>query len=228
MNITELVIDPTVLTIGVSGGVRAGGAHASDLYNDFMADSNPKKYGYLRRDPENKIDPLLVEPGLIFEMMLEEGLQRRLAASGIDGSVERPGELVHTDTFEGQPISFSFNPDLFIFNGIFRVGEIKATWQWSGISPECYKAYKEGDSDAACTVREVLLDPKYAKYLMQLQLYQYAVKTLFGRLYIFYVNGCGRPPFPPQLLAWDVEFSQEELDMNYACLVRHGISKGLI
>jgi hypothetical protein len=228
MEINELLIDPTVLTIGVSGGVRAEGVHASDLYNSFFADSNPKKYGYLRReDSSNSINPLLVEPGLIFERMLEEGLQRRLGDAGShDGSIERPGEFTHRDVVDGIPVEFHFNPDLFIFNGQFRVGEIKCTWMHSKITHEEFDLFKAGDPDAAAKIRDALLDEKYGKYLAQLQLYMKCLQTRYGRLYVFYVNGTGKPPFPPQLLAWDIAFTQEELDLNYIMLVRQGISKG--
>jgi hypothetical protein len=231
MELTELIIDPTVLTIGVSGSARAAGLHASDLYNDFYADSNPKKYWYLRRDlnSTNSINPLLVEPGLIFENMLEEGLQRRLADAGSkDGSIERPGEFTHKGIFEGTPFALHYNPDLFIFNGVFRVGEIKATWMWSTVTAEEYEAFKHGDRDAALKIRDLLLDPKYDKYLTQLKLYMKCLETLYGRLYIFYVNGTGKPPFPPQLLAWDLMFTQDELDMNYYMLLNHGLSKGML
>lgn len=229
MDITELLIDPAVLGIGSSGSTRAEGLHASDLYNDFYADSNPKKYGYLRRDPTNSINPLLVEPGLIFEIMLEEGLQRRLAEAGShDGSIERPGEFTHRDHFEGHDIEFHYNPDLFIFNGVFRVGEIKATWMHSKVTHEEYEGFKAGDQDAAEKIRDILLDPKYDKYLTQMKLYMYCLQTIHGRLYIFFVNGTGKPPFPPQLLAWDIAFTQDELNLNYAMLMRHGMSKGMI
>jgi hypothetical protein len=225
MEINELLIDPTVLTIGVSGGVRAEGLHASDLYNDFYADSDPKKYGYLRRDASNSVNPLLVEPGLIFESMLEEGLQRRL---GSLETIERPGEFHHADIYEGVPFTIHYNPDLFIFNGQFRVGEIKCTWMHSKIKHDEYELFKAGDRDAAGKIRDTLLDPKYDKYLTQMKLYMKMLQTLYGRLYIFFVNGTGQPPFPPQLLAWDIEFTQDELDANYRMLINHGFSKGML
>lgn len=99
--------------IGVSTAPRTVGLHMSEIYNDLYQDLEPKRY-----IKGSKPDVLRMEAGLAFEDMLEEGLKRRLAGS------ERPGEFT---TEEG----ILYTPDLIIFNGETRLGEIKLTWMSS-------------------------------------------------------------------------------------------------
>ncbi len=133
-------LDIPSLGLGDSGGTRAKGLHASDIYNDFYADYNPKKYRYA----PGPIEPLLVEIGLIFERMLESGLQRRLLDKLTAEEVARPGEFSFEYDFKGKKGTIHFNPDLFVCNGVFRVAEIKSTWMWSGVSHEEIEAAAAG------------------------------------------------------------------------------------
>lgn len=195
-------IDTGLLKIGKSSGERAAGVHASDLYGSLYRELNPDRYGRPGEPP-----PLLLETGLIFETMLEEGFIRRLAANGGEGEqIERPGEFTHRDTWDGYDVTVHYNPDLFIFNGQFRVGEIKATWM--SYIPD-------------------LTHEKYAKWLTQIKFYCKMQRTRFARLYAFFICGTYKPPTVPLLKAWDLEFSQDELDMEYAMLMWHGVSSGV-
>lgn len=202
MDIQELAVDLRVLGIGQSSGVRAEGLHASDIYGDFYQDHDPKRYKRGGEPP-----PTLLETGLIFETMLEEGLKRRVVESESAGTVERPGEFTHEDEVEGRPFKIHYNPDLLIFNGEFRVGEIKATW----MSP----------TDAP-------YDPKFDKWHTQIKFYCYMLKTRFARLYAFFVNGTWKPQPMPVLQIWDIEYSQDEIDFEYGMMIRHAVSKGMI
>lgn len=198
MDITPIDVDLAALGIGSSSGVRAEGVHASDIYSDLYQDLEPERYHRDGLPP-----PTLLETGLIFETLLEEGLKRRLVESGEPGDIARPGEFTHTDVYQGTPITIHYNPDLFIFNGQFRLGEIKATW----MSP------KGG-----------ITDPKFDKWFTQIKFYCWCVKTRYARLYVFFVNGSWKP-IKPTFLAWDMEFTHDELESNYGMLINHAMSK---
>jgi hypothetical protein len=226
MKISVLNLDVKALGLGDSGSVRAEGLHASDIYNSFYADLDPKKYLF-----SGPINPLLVEMGLIFERMLEEGLIRRLVTSGaLDHmpDVARPGEFTFTDTYKGHPVVIHYNPDLFILNGVLRVAEIKSTWKWSMVSHEEIAKAQAGCEKAREKISAMIRDPKFDKYLTQLKFYLYMLGELLGRIYIFFVVANGRPPFPSQMLGWDLDFTARELRENYEMLMNFAISKGLI
>lgn len=222
MILSPLVLDLRDLGIGDSGSVRAEGLHASDIYSDLYMDLEPNRF---KRDGPPP-SPLLLETGLIVERIFEEGLARRCVETG-QGQIIRPGEFTYEGNFEGTPFRCHYNPDLFIFDGETRVGEIKATWLSSKIDQtwtETVDAIREhvGEIEAA------LLNPKLEKYFCQLQLYLWFLKMRLGRLYIFFIAGDYSRPFKSQFVPVDVEFSQDELDLNaYVCL-SHAQSKGLL
>jgi hypothetical protein len=222
VKLTALNLDIKALGLGNSGSVRAEGLHASDIYGSFYADLNPKKYKY-----DGPPDPLLVEIGLIFETMLEEGLIRRLLANN-GSDVARPGEFTFRDTYKGHKVVIHYNPDLFMLNGVLRVAEIKSTWMWSTVSHELIGQAQAGVETAIQKLRDLILDPKFDKYLSQLKFYLYMLGELLGRIYIFFVTANGRPPFPSQLLGWDLDFTARELRLTYEMLMNHAIAKGLI
>lgn len=201
MELTKHDLSLDVLRIGKSSGERAVGVHASDIYGSLYKQLDPKRFGRPGDPP-----PFLLEMGLIFEQMLEEGLKRRFEAAETHEQIERPGEFHHTDTWDGVPVSVHYNPDLFIYNGVLRVGEIKATWM--------------SDIDD-------ILDPKFDKYFTQIKFYCKMLGTRFARLYVFFVCGNYKPPTVPRLKAWDLEFTEDELDMNYAMLMNHAIYAGI-
>lgn len=217
-----MALDIPSLGIGASDSVRAEGLHASDIYGSLYAELDPKRYKY-----DKAADPLLFEVGIIFERMFEEGLIRRLLV-GSQSDVSRPGEFTFRDTYQGHKVVIHYNPDLFMVNGVLRVAELKATWKWSGVSHEQIEQAKAGVQKAIDHIRAIILEPKHDKYLCQLKFYLYMLGELLGRLYVFFVVANGRPPFPPQLLAWDLDFTAQELRDNYEMLMNHAVAKGLV
>src|SRR5262245_48994017 len=101
--------DPKELDFLVSDLERSPGIHASDIYGDLFEFLDPKRYKF-----EGPPNPLLLALGTAWEKHLEYLLER----NGINAY--RPGEVMSLD---GIP----FSPDLIIFNGHTRVGEIKLT-----------------------------------------------------------------------------------------------------
>ncbi len=144
-----------------------------------------------RYDKSKPLDPLRLELGLNFETLLEEGLKTRLKG-------ERPGEFV---TEEG----IIYSPDLIIFNRSVRLGEIKLTWMSSREVPR---------------ERTNGFPPKFSKYFCQMMAYCHHLGTREARLFALFVNG-DYTVHAPEFLAWDIEFTQRELDENWAMLLNH-------
>lgn len=222
MQITPIQLSLSALKIGQSGGVRAEGLHASNIYSDLYQDLEPKRF---KRDSPPNL--LLFEIGLAFETYLEQWLADRVAAADDPAvQISRPGEFTFTDVFEAHPVVVHYNPDLFIFNGQLRIGEIKATKMSSKIPgewllPENYESHI-GD------IIEEMTANKYAKYHTQLMFYLYMMKATAGRFYIYFVNGCYKPTMDPQFIAYDVDYSEDELQENYRQLMYHALHKGMI
>ncbi len=174
---------------------RSPGLHMSAIYNDLFQDLEPKRF-----TRGGTPDPVRMAAGFCLEEMLEEGLKRRHA--------ERPGEFL---TSEG----IAYSPDLIIFNGSMRLGEIKLTWMSSKEVPRC----------AANT-----FPPKFDKWLTQMKAYCHHLETNHARLLAFFVNGDYRfgKGSGPEMLAWDLEFSARELRDNWSMLLNHAKSKGML
>ena len=190
MHITPIVPD---LDLGISSLIRSPGLHMSTLYNDFYQALEPGRY--VRGA---SLDMKRIELGFSLEEMLEEGLKRRMAS--------RPGEF---RTKEG----IAFSPDLLIFNGGVRLGEIKLTWMSSRAVPR----------EAGVTT----FPRKFDKWFTQMQAYCKHLETSSARLYAFFVNGDYRT-MTPELLAWDIEFTPDELRTTWAQLLNYGRQKGLL
>jgi hypothetical protein len=145
-------------------------------------------------------DLLRLEAGLTLEAILEEGVKGRLA--------ERPGEFI-------SPEGVAYSPDLLIWDEETQrtiLGEIKLTWMSSREVPR-------GVSNS--------FPPKFDKYFTQMKAYCYHLGTPHARLYVFFVNGNYAPP-TPELLAWDIEFTPQELQENWSMLSVHAKSKGML
>lgn len=196
MIVTPLKVHFSDLGIGSSFGDRAPGLHLSDVYNALFKKLEPNRY------TGGPLQPARLELGLALESMIEEGIKRRLKA-------ERPGEF----ETEMRGVPLFFNPDLLIYNGVMRVGEIKYTSMSSKGSPE-----DEGG----------VFDPKFDKYFVQLMGYCYALHTQHGRLYAMFANGDYSRPFVPQFRVWDVDFSQNELEENWEMLANFAEEEGML
>lgn len=197
--------------VGKSSGPRSTHrVHMSDIYGSLFKELEPKRF-----NSGVPMNPLHLEMGLAWENMLEDGLKERLHdASGEES--ERPGELV---TEEG----IVFSPDLILYNGVTRLGEIKLTWMSSREMPR--DNYQTG------------FPPKFDKWLVQMKSYAYQLETPYARLYAFFVNGeyawmrkgaDRSQPGGPQLMAWDLEFTKRELTENWQMMIQHAKHAGLL
>src|SRR5262245_48856944 len=122
--------------------VRSPGVHASTIYNDLFKKLEPKRYDF---GDDAEPNGLLMALGTAWEKHLEYLLR----ANGIDA--ERPEEFM-------SPEGIAFSPDLLIFNGVVRCGEIKLTSM---------------DLKDLGLERTNVLPEKFDKYLCQTRLYVY-------------------------------------------------------
>ncbi len=96
-----------------------------------------------------------------------------------------------------------FSPDLLFAGPVRRLGEIKLTWMSSRDVPR---------------VPATSFPPKFRKYFWQMMTYCHALETDKARLIAYFVNGSGHTP---ELLAWDIDFSAQELRENWQMMTNH-------
>lgn len=96
--------------------------HASDIYNSYYEQSNPKKYGKKKDAPP---PDMLFAEGLAWEQYFE----KVLIANGVQ--CFRPGEQI--GEWKGHEIAYS--PDLIIVEERDIIGEIKKTWKSCRLKP---------------------------------------------------------------------------------------------
>lgn len=215
-----MIITPAILptlSLAPTAG-RSGGAHMSDLYNDYYALKEPKRY-----DKSKPMDVLRVEAGLAFETALEQAMADKLGPL-VGG--ERPGEFT-TDC------GIHYTPDLILFKPPpTRLGEIKCTWMSCRECPVSEAMAAQWPSanlpvtwdglDASIT-----FPPKFDKYFTQLKVYLFHLRMRHARLYIYFINGAYRPP-TPVLLTWDFEFTEREITEEWLTMRNHGRTRKLI
>lgn len=130
-------------------------------------------------------------------LTFEEMLEKALAESILG---ERPGEFTTDD-------GVIYSPDyLFYETDEIILGEFKCTWYSSRNAP---------------------FDPKFEKWLCQIQCYLYHLNMRKARLYVLFLNGDYKPP-SPQLLAWEMTFTTRELADNWRVVKDHAVRKGLL
>lgn len=152
-----------------------------------------------RRDKDGNPEPMDLCK-LELGLTFEEILEAALIESIGVGNGERPGEFT-------TPEGVIYSPDFLFFEDDGMVlGEFKCTWMSAKGAPT---------------------DPKFEKWFVQMRAYCYHLQTTKARLFVFFVNGNYSPP-SPKLLAWDISFTQRELEDNWNTLVRVGRKKGLL
>lgn len=187
-----MIVTPVTLEIDwlKSDLVRSPGVHASDIYGDLFRKLEPKRYDY----PDDG-NPLLMVLGTAWERHFEYLLK----VNGIE--VERPEEFM-------SPEGIAYSPDLIIFNGITRVGEIK---------------YTSMSADDMPTEVTNVLPAKLDKYLVQMKLYAYWLGVTDGWLAILFNHKPWAPDFRMVDLHWEEQELQDNRDM---CMNHWAVMKG--
>jgi hypothetical protein len=171
--------------------VRGEGVHASGIYNDLYKSLEPGRF----KEGEGP-NPVLMMLGTAFEKHFEYLLR----LNGVDA--KRPREFI-------SPEGIYYSPDLLIFNGEARVGEMKLTSM--GLK-ECPKEETNW------------LPQKFDKYLTQMKFYAIHQGLSHARLYVCSI----RQPWNPELMAFDIEFTDRELQENHQMLVNHAKLRGML
>lgn len=192
----KIVPDTRVLDLLASDLVRSPGLHASTIFGDLFEDLDPKRYKY-----DGPPNPVSLAMGTAWENHLEY----LLVKNGIDAT--RPDEFL-------SPEGIAYSPDLLIFNGVIRCGEIK----WSS------KSVKGLPTQPANS-----LESKYDRYLCQLQLYIYWLRIEFncevqGWLALALMHQAWNPQFRP----FNIDFTDRELQDNFDMCINHAKRKGML
>jgi hypothetical protein len=189
--------------IGKSSGVRGGGLHISQIYGDLFSALEPDRF-VLGSTP----DPLRLGLGLAWETHLEKCLTNQALLNPDGETAERPGELIG-------PEGILYSPDIIIFNGSARLGEIKLTWASSRSVP------REPSNG---------FPPSFDRYFVQMQAYCTCLETPHARLLAYFVNGDWdrSKAFAPQLLCWDITFTARELQENWTMLINWARKKKML
>jgi hypothetical protein len=130
----------------------------------------------------------------------EAQLEYLLIANGI--VAHRPGELQ-------SPEGIYYSPDLIMQNGETRVGEIKLTSM---------------GFDELPTEQTTSLPPKFSKYECQMMLYAYWLELTHGWLGMVSI----RKPYAPEFRAYNIEWSQRELESNFTMCINFAKSEGML
>lgn len=178
--------------------------HLSTIYKDLMCDLQPKRFN---RDPF-KINPR-VEAGILFESILEEALARKF-------STYRPGEIVSDEGIYMSPDGVNLEQNC--------GEEYKCTWM---------------SSRAGVTDEDGQPLEKFVHWFIQMKGYAKWLYVDRFLLRVFFVNGNYNrsgllrdgtidPDAGPCFKTFDIGFSEEEIEENWAMLINHARDKGLL
>ena len=168
--------------------------HQSDIIKRLMQRLQPKRFG-----GEFKMDPR-VEMGILFENMLEQALVQKYATL-------RPGEIVSDEGVYMSPDGI---------NPLLDAGEeYKATFM--SCRPD-----KDAPSDDP---KYVVLDEvgmprlKFIHWFFQMKGYAKWLQVERFLLRVLFVCGDYMRPITPCFKTFDIRFTQEEIDENWAMLM---------
>lgn len=210
-----------------ANATRSPGRHMSELYGSYYAAVEPKRYAKKAEDTPPPVERWGV--GMAFEEMLELGLKTRVRTLAHE-EILRPGEFetAHTRACTRSKAARApgcgckcgggvfFSPDLTIFNGVDRIGEIKLhSMSHKGV-PHTVGEWYDG------------LPQKFDKFFTQMKVYCHHVGTPYARLYSFSVREMVYFNEPRIFLAWDIEFSATEMREEWELIRRHGVAEGLL
>lgn len=174
---------------------RSKGLHMSDIYNDLYQELEPDRY-----KKGTAPAPALLAIGLA----LEQYTERLLLAAGIDA--HRPPEFRTADDY-----AIAFSPDLLIYNGIVRGGEIKST----------FMSHREMPTESTTA-----LPPKFNKYVTQMKVYGHNLDINTWWLLAWFLKGKWEKTDNDDavlaaFLPYELEFTAREMREEYDMLVSH-------
>jgi hypothetical protein len=189
-----MIVNPSAIELDLlkSDLVRSPGLHASAIYGPLFETLDPKRYGGYDEPP----NPLLLALGTAWEKHFEY----LLLANGI--KVERPEEFM-------SPEGIAYSPDLILWNGIARLGELKYTSRSAKDFP---------------TEQSTHLPVQADKWACQMMLYAYWLGINDCWLAVLFNN----KPWAPELRMFDITWTAEELQRNYTMVMNFARHRGLL
>lgn len=178
---------------------RSTGLHQSEIIKSICRELDPKRFG------TGPMDMVKIEGGFCFEYAIEIAMAHRWPGLMRLGEVERDG-------ISGSPDGIDVNEDP------WRLYEFKQT---------------------EMSIGNGIRDPKFQHWLWQVKGYLYMLGLHHATLIADFIRGhykyepqvdeFGRTLPPGRLLlGWNFEFTDQELLMNWAMLLRHARDKGLL
>jgi hypothetical protein len=173
---------------------RTGGIHVSQLLRIL--------YPVKANDITETQLSLMGLAGLAFEDRAELALIALAQEKDWPWHAERPGELTSPEGVKGSP-DVLLVPKL--KGGILREASLKCTWKSSRGLPL--------DED------ENMFPDKFAYYIGQCKMYCHLLNTMSCVLVVYFVCGDYNRPLIPQFLAWELDFSHQEIEEEWdACM----------
>ena len=172
--------------------VRSPGLHASEIFGNLFKVLEPKRYDYGDAPPN--------APLMALGTAWEKHFEYLLIANGVDA--HRPDELM-------SPEGIAYSPDLLVFNGVTRVGEIKLT--------------SMGLDDISLYIQNNL-PPKFDKFDCQMKLYSHWLGLQHGFLPVMSI----RRPYAPELRCFNIEWTIRELQENHTMCMNFAYQTGLL
>lgn len=206
MEVTR-VEDPDLISrLGQSAtfGERSEGLHVSQIYQRLMMRLEPKKYG----KPIDADALRRMEIGILFENVLEQGLREKYVTQRVGEVLSDP--ILSTD---GQRmVRIAMSPDG--VNPTLVAGEeYKATFK------SCSKGLL--DDDGAPLI-------KFLAWFVQMMSYGYWLQLNDWLLRVLFIAGDYMRPILPQFHTYRIRFSDEEMENNWAMLIRIAREEGLL
>lgn len=181
---------------------RSPGLHASTIFGELFEDLDPKRYVY-----DGPPNPVSLAMGTAWENHLEYLLLK----NGVDAV--RPGEFL-SPPLGRKRIRVAYSPDLIIANGLLRCGEIKWTSKSAKGLPEAPSTF---------------LPPKYDKNLCQLMLYIFWLREEFQQAVQGWLAlALMWQSWDPQFRAYNIDFTDRELQENFDMCLNYAVEKGLL
>lgn len=115
--------------------------------------------------------------------------------------------------------------DLLVEQGLIKIGEMCIDNIY--LTPDFLNPAEWLIEEWKCTWRSAGhdIEEMFVAWWMQIKAYCYAVGCTKARLRVFFVNGDYHPR-KPKLMAWEAEFTPQELEDNWMMLVNHAKSEG--
>lgn len=197
-------IDALLPLLAQSGLPRTPGVHLSDLYGKLHPVSNKSAF------PEKTLSTMALG-GFAVEKVLERGLAELMAER--HARCVRPDEIVSSEGVIGSPDLFFYGEHDSEDSLDIVIGDIKCKW----LSLRNFPTEEEGEDS---------FPPAMDKAFSQLMSYLYVLSEIHqrvylqGRIIIYFVNAAGKfgPP-RPELRAWDLFFSEQEVAENWSALM---------